>query len=142
MSRRDLLSACYRLRIRTDWTAQGKRGSKDNNWLRTDIIDRTYGPGMHWSFTSATQADEICVRAAHCCAGDFGYLLGVVQRCLKNGNDELTEYKRLCALKRRRSAEESALLLSAGRWFELSRIAQELHEIETALQQRRLTDGT
>lgn len=133
MSRRDLLTACERLHIRTDWTAQGKRGSKDNNWLRMDLVERTYGPGLQWKWKTAAEADQVCVRAVECCLGGFGYLLSVAQRCQKHGNDELTEYKRLRSLKRRRPDDEARLLRSVSQWFEIARIAQELYDIERAI---------
>lgn len=142
MSRRDLLTACQRLHIRTDAVAQGKRGSKDNNWLRMDIVERTYGPGLQWKWKSAAEADQACVRAVDCCLGGFGYLLSVAQSCLKHANDELAEYKRLCGLKRRRPEDEARLLRSAGQWYELARIAQELHAVESGLKDRREAYGT
>ncbi|MFL9976061.1 hypothetical protein [Paraburkholderia graminis] len=132
MSRKDLLAACQRLHIRTDWTAHGKRGSKDNNWLRADIVERTYGHGLQWKWKSAAEADAVCVRAVDCCLGGFGYLLSVAQSCLKHANDELTEYKLLCSLKRRRPDDEAALLRSASHWFRLADIAQRMWEIERA----------
>jgi len=135
MSRRDLLAACQRLHIRTDVVAQGKRGSKDNNWLRMDIVERTYGPGLQWKWKTAAEADAVCVRAVDCCLGGFGYLLSVAQSCLKHANDELTKYKRLRELIRRRPNDEARLLRSAGQWYELARIAQELHAVESGLKE-------
>ncbi|OWJ59143.1 hypothetical protein [Paraburkholderia caledonica] len=137
MSRRDLLTACQRLNIRTDVVAQGKRGSKDNNWLRTDIIARTYGLNVRMKWKTAAEADAMCVRAVDCCLGGFGYLLSVAQSCLKHGNDELAEYKRLRELIRRRPNDEARLLRSAGQWYELARIAQELHAVESGLKEAR-----
>jgi hypothetical protein len=113
----------------------GKHGSKDNHWLRTDIINRTYGPGMQWNFNSAASADQTCARAVDCYLGVLGYLLSMAQNSLRQGNEELTEYKRLQTLKRRRPDDEARLLRSAGQWFELVRIAQELHKIEAGLKE-------
>lgn len=136
MSRRDLLTACQRLHIRTDAVSQGKRGSKDNNWLRTDLIERTYGPGLHWKWESAAEADHACVRAVDCYLGGFGYLLSMVQNSLRHGNEELAEYKRLRALKRRRPDDEARLLRSAGQWFEIAGISHDMYDIERAIPAR------
>jgi hypothetical protein len=130
MSRKDLLEACRRLGIRTDAVSRGKRGSKDNDWLRTDILNRTYGPGMHWQFRNSTEADRTCVRAVDSYLGVFGYLLSVAQGALRDGNEALVEYKRICGFKRRKPAAEAELLRSARQWFELARITHNLYELE------------
>jgi hypothetical protein len=135
MSRRDLLNACGKLGIRTDHVANGKRGSKDNNWLRIDIVERCYGPGLQWDWNSAAEADAVCARAAAVCRGELGYGLSISQHLLKCGNDELTEYKRLRTLKRRRRDDEAKLLRSAGQWFEMARIAQQLHTMESTVKE-------
>lgn len=134
MSRRDLLEACRRLSIRTDHVAGGKRGSKDNNWLRTDLLNRTYGPGMHWQFYSAADADQTCTRAVECCLGGYGSLLSTAQGCLRSGVEELAEYKRLCGLKKRRPKDEARLLHSSRQWMQLCRIAQEMYKVDRGIQ--------
>ncbi|MBC8735616.1 hypothetical protein F6X40_01890 [Paraburkholderia sp. UCT31] len=136
MSRRDLLDACQRISIRPDHVTGGKRGSKDNNWLRTELINRTYGPGMQWQFRSAAEADQVCVRAVDCRLGKLGRLLSIAQASMREGNRELVEYKRLCGLTRRRPNDEAELLRSARQWFEISRIAQELCAVETGVNNR------
>lgn len=136
MSRRELLNACEKLGIRTDQVARGKRGSKDNNWLRMDIVERCYGPGLSWHWKSAAEADATCARAARVCRGELGYARQISQHCLKSGNDDLAEYKRLCTLKRRRPDEEAKLLRSVRQWFDMTHIAQELYVMEAAMKAR------
>jgi hypothetical protein len=125
MSRRDLLNACGELGIRTDHVANGKRGSKDNNWLRTDLIEATYGPGMNWRFGSAAEADQVCARAVDCRLGRLGHLLGLAQYYIREGNDALVEYKRLCGLTRRRRDDEAEVLRVAREMFGKARTTQE-----------------
>lgn len=142
MSRRDLLTACQRLNIRTEVVSQGKRGSKDNNWLRTEIMTRTYGLNVKFEWKSAAQADKACVTAVDCYLGALGYLLSMAQNCLKHANDELAEYKRLCGLTHRRPSDEARLLRSAGQWYDLAHVAQELHAVETGIKERSTAHGT
>lgn len=127
MSRRDLLNSCQRIGVRIDNVANGKRVSKVNETLRMDIIEGTYGVGMHWQFKTAAEADATCIRAVDCFTGKLGYLLAVSQMALRSGTQEIAEAKRLAGLKRNHIDKRAELLISARQWLEISRIAQELH---------------
>lgn len=130
MSRRDLLNACQRFGISTDHVARGKRGSKDNNWLRVNIVERCYGPGLAWHWKSAVAADATCVRATACCFGELGIPLEMSQRGLRNAMTEMVELRKLRALTRRKLDVEARLERSIRLWLDLCNAAQKLYEVE------------
>lgn len=133
MSRGQLIEVCGVLGIRTDHVAGGKRGSKDKNWLRTDIIERTAGPGLTWKFKNAAEADATCMRLAASYRGGLGPLLRMAQQALRNATTELVELRRLQTLKRRNKAEETRLSKSIPHWLGLCEVAQNLQETEAAM---------
>lgn len=131
MSRASLVSAAKRVGVSTVIHSRGRSGPKNIEALRIDLINRTYGPGLHFRFPDATAADETIVRAVDTALGGNGYLLSLSQAALRNANEERTEYKRLTGLKRRRPKDEAGLLKSAGQWLHIARIAQGLHEVQS-----------
>jgi hypothetical protein len=130
MSRAQLLECARRLNIPADVRRDGKRGSKDNNWLRTDIIERTYGPGFEWRFKSAAAADETMQRITAANVGDLGTALKLAQQALRGAMTDMMELRRHQALKRRKWAEEERLTKSIAQWLGMCDAAQRMHEVE------------
>ena len=134
MSRAQLITAARAIGVQTEVVQGGKRGAKNSDWLRVDILERCYGPNLGMQkYGSAAQADQAIIRAVDCSTGKLGYLLSVAQHAIRMANTERTEYGRLCGLKRRRPEDESQLLKSARQWLEIGRIAQDLHCVESDL---------
>jgi hypothetical protein len=125
MSRRELINAANRIGVRTDAVRGGKRGAKDNQWLRMNLLESTYGAGLAWEFPSAAAADATCVRAVASRMGDLGHPLSVAQACIREGNGALVEYRRLCGLQRRRPRDEANALRVAREMFGKARTTQD-----------------
>lgn len=137
MSRGQLLEAARSLGIRTDVVARGKRGSKDNNWLRADILERCYGKNLgHIQAKTAAEIDKRVARAAQCATSRLGHLLCVAQGAIRDGRNALIEYSRLCSLQRRRPADEARQLSIAREALRRAQEAQDKWEAHVATVQR------
>lgn len=137
MTRKQLLEAARSIGVQTEVVERGKRGVKNTDWLRADLLERCYGKNLGMqNYASPTIADEAILRAVDCATGRFGYLLSTAQYAIRMANTERTEYGRLCGLKRRRPDDEAQMLKSARQWLEIATIAQDLHSVESGLAQR------
>lgn len=131
MSRASLVADAKRIGVDTVARGRGYAAPKSLDALRVDILERCYGPNLGVvKAKSAAELDQHVTRAVNCSLNKLGYLLGVAQHALANGNRDRAEFIRLHGLKRRRTEEERAKARSASQWFEIARIAHVLIELE------------
>ncbi len=133
MSRKTLLGCCEQLGISTTARRGVKSGAKDNNWLRTEIIDRCYGPGFDWRFVNPAAADSACARMTETVRGRHGQALRMALYHIRCAQEARQEANRLYLLPSRPNKRVMAALAEAKTHFE--KAAQFQAEHETNLKQ-------
>jgi hypothetical protein len=101
--------------------------------LRTEIIEKTYGPGLAWHFKSASEADRAMQLAAETYQGKLGVPLEIAQRALRSAMTEMVELRRIRGLAKRKKADEARLTRSISQWLDLCDVAQRIHEVEAGM---------
>ncbi|WP_158933768.1 hypothetical protein [Burkholderia sp. S171] len=141
MSRMSLVAAAKRVGVPTTIYARGKTWAKSNEGLRIDLLERCYGNGLGvQTAKTMTELDARIVRAVDCCKGEHGWLLSTAQHALMNANNDRFEANRIAALKRPRPEEIARLRKSAVQWYEVARIAQNMHSIEVGMRDGKESD--
>lgn len=141
MSHASLKAAAARVGILTTITERGKRGQLAPKWLRVDLLERCYGAGQgDKTCKTMTELDTAIENAVSCYKGDYGWLLSTAQHALMNANNEYFEANRIAALKRPRPEDIARLRKSALQWYEVARIAQNMHSIEVGMRDGKESD--
>jgi hypothetical protein len=114
VSRAGLIADAKRVGVATIARGRGYESPKSNEGLRIDLLERLYGKDLgEVKAKSMAELDNRIRVAVNCQQGEYGYLLGMAQYSLRNGNNARAELKRIEALKRRRPKEEAALFQTA-----------------------------
>jgi hypothetical protein len=128
MSRRQLVDAARLLRLPTDARRGGKRGVRDNQWLRSDILTHCYGPGLKCLYQGPEEADSACLNAARANVGELGNALQTAQHAIRHGMTALRKWSNETYCVPRDFDAEQKHLNEAARCFAAAAAAQDQHE--------------